>query len=157
MPHEKGVHIVTNIMHGSFCSSGDLRMHHKYTLWMFSNLFFAKIFIIDSIWQNLPCNLISQGHSPKIHSYFKTCQSNLKIKELQTPLFCLMVCFFNLCIQNKYRLFNVLCWLWNISEGAELPRVYFITNTKHCITYLALTQLFPIWFHILKCTHYVAF
>ena len=22
--------------------------------------------------------------------------------------------------------------------------VYFITNTKHCITYLALTQLFPV-------------
>ena len=30
---------------------------------------------------------------------------------------------------NKYRLFNVLCWLWNIYEGAELPSVYFITNT----------------------------
>ena len=45
---------------------------------------------------------------------------------------------------NKYRLFNVLCWLWNIYEGAELPSVYFITNTKHCITYLALTQLFPV-------------
>ena len=46
--------------------------------------------------------------------------------------------------RNKYRLFNVLCWLWNIYEGAELPSVYFITNTKHCITYLALTQLFPV-------------
>ena len=43
-----------------------------------------------------------------------------------------------------YRLFNVLCWLWNKYEGAELPSVYFITNTKHCITYLALTQLFPV-------------
>ena len=43
-----------------------------------------------------------------------------------------------------YRLFNVLRWLWNIYEGAELPSVYFITNTKHCITYLALTQLFPV-------------
>ena len=43
-----------------------------------------------------------------------------------------------------YRLFNVLCWLWNIYEGAELPGVYFINNTKHCITYLALTQLFPV-------------
>ena len=43
-----------------------------------------------------------------------------------------------------YRLFNVLCWLWNIYEGAELPSVYFITSTKHCITYLALTQLFPV-------------
>ena len=56
-----------------------------------------------------------------------------------------------------YRLFNVLCWLWNIYEGAPLPSVYFITNTKHCITYLALTQLFPVLIHILKCTHYVAF
>ena len=46
--------------------------------------------------------------------------------------------------QNKYRLFNVLCWLWNKYEGAELPSVYFITNTKHCITYLAQTQLFPV-------------
>ena len=32
-----------------------------------------------------------------------------------------------------YRLFNVLCWLWNIYEGAELPSVYFITNTKHSV------------------------
>ena len=46
--------------------------------------------------------------------------------------------------RGTYRLFNVLCWLWNIYEGAELPSVYFITNTKHCITYLALTQLFPV-------------
>ena len=37
-----------------------------------------------------------------------------------------------------------LCWLWNIYEGEELPSVYFITSTKHCITYLALTQLFPV-------------
>ena len=43
-----------------------------------------------------------------------------------------------------YRLFNVLCWLWNIYGGAKLPSVYFITNTKHCITYLALTKLFPV-------------
>ena len=61
----------------------------------------------------------------------------------------------------KYRLFNVLCWLWNIYEGALLPSLYFITDTKHCITYLALTQLFPVlvtsWFHIVKYTHYVAF
>ena len=47
-------------------------------------------------------------------------------------------------LSNMYRLFNVLRWLWNIYEGAELPSVYFITNTKHCITYLALTQLFPV-------------
>ena len=46
--------------------------------------------------------------------------------------------------KNTYRLYNVLCWLWNIYEGAELPSVYSITNTKHCITYLALTQLFPV-------------
>ena len=51
----------------------------------------------------------------------------------------------NMVLDNKYRLFNVLCWLWNIYEGAELPSVYFITNTKHCITYLALTQLFPVF------------
>ena len=31
-----------------------------------------------------------------------------------------------------------------IYEGAELPSVYFITNTKHCKTYLALAQLFPV-------------
>ena len=43
-----------------------------------------------------------------------------------------------------YRLFNVLCWLWNIYEGAELPSVYFITNTKHCMTYFARIQLFPV-------------
>ena len=59
-------------------------------------------------------------------------------------------------LRAMYRLFNVLCWLWNIYEGA-LPSVYFITNTKHCITYLALTQVFPVLVHILKCTHYVAF
>ena len=46
----------------------------------------------------------------------------------------------------KYSIFNVLCWLWNIDERAELPSVYmyFITNTKQCITYLAVTQLFPV-------------
>ena len=60
-----------------------------------------------------------------------------------------------------YRLFSVLCWLWNIYEGAELPSVYFITNTKHCIPYLALTQLFPVLLthrlHIVKYTYYVVF
>ena len=35
---------------------------------------------------------------------------------------------------NRYRLYNVLCWLWNIYEGAELLSVYFIINTKHCIS-----------------------
>ena len=44
-----------------------------------------------------------------------------------------------------YRLFNVLCRLWNIYEGAELPSVYFITNTKHYITYLALIHMFPVF------------
>ena len=47
-------------------------------------------------------------------------------------------------LSNMYRLFNVLCWLWNIYEGAKLPSGYFINNTKHCITCLALTQLFPV-------------
>ena len=32
----------------------------------------------------------------------------------------------------------------NLYEGTELQSVYFITNTKHCIAYLALTQLFPV-------------
>ena len=61
-----------------------------------------------------------------------------------------------------YRLFNVLCWLWNIYEGAEHPSVYFIPNTKHCIlTFLAKTQLFPVLLthrpHIVKYTYYVVF
>ena len=72
-------------------------------------------------------------------------------------LFCEVVCL----LAYKYRLFNVLCWLWNIYEGAELSSVYFITNTKHCITYLALTQLFPVLLthrpHIVKYTYYVEF
>ena len=64
---------------------------------------------------------------------------------------------------DMYRLFNVSCYLWNIYKGAELPSVYFITNSKHCtcITYLAPTQLFPglltRMFHIVKYTHYGAF
>ena len=33
------------------------------------------------------------------------------------------------------KLYNVLCWLWNIHLGALLPRLYSITNTKHWITY----------------------
>ena len=57
---------------------------------------------------------------------------------------CALFLLLNIFGLNIYRLFNVLCWLWNIYEGAELPSVYFITNTKHCITYLALTQLFPV-------------
>ena len=30
-----------------------------------------------------------------------------------------------------------------VMEGAELLSVYFIAISKHCITYLALTKLFP--------------
>ena len=32
--------------------------------------------------------------------------------------------------KDNYRLYNVLCWLWNIYEGAELPSVYFIAKTN---------------------------
>ena len=32
MPHERGVHIVSNCMNGSFSSSGDQLIHHKCTL-----------------------------------------------------------------------------------------------------------------------------
>ena len=50
---------------------------------------------------------------------------------------------------------------YGIYSRAELPSVYFITNTKQCVTYLNLTQLFAALltsrFHILKYTHYVAF
>ena len=67
---------------------------------------------------------------------------------------------FHFFVYNKYRLFNVLCWLWKIYEGV-VSSVYFIINTKHCITDLALTQLFPVLvtsrFHIVKYPHYVAF
>ena len=56
---------------------------------------------------------------------------------------------------------NVLCCLWNIHSGAPLPRIYSITNTKHWITYTYPIEPWPscflCWFHILKCTHYVAF
>ena len=54
----------------------------------------------------------------------------------------------------------MLCVQWG-ALVTLLPRIYSITNTKHCITYLALTQLFPllltIRFHIMKYTQYVAF
>ena len=33
MPLENRVQIVSNIMNGAFCSSGDLCMHHEYTLY----------------------------------------------------------------------------------------------------------------------------
>ena len=62
---------------------------------------------------------------------------------------------------NKLRLSNVLCWLWNKYEGAKLPSVYFIANTKHCKTYLTLTQFFtvllPSRLYIEKYTYYVEF
>ena len=51
-----------------------------------------------------------------------------------------------------HRLFNVLCWLWNIYDRAKLPRVYFITSTKHCMPYLALTQVFPV-----QVSHFATF
>ena len=38
------------------------------------------------------------------------------------------MCFTILSFRFMYRLFNVLCWIWNIYEGAELPGVYFITT-----------------------------
>ena len=40
--------------------------------------------------------------------------------------------------------YSMFCVGYGIYEGAELPSVYFITNTKHCITYLALPKLFPV-------------
>ena len=30
--------------------------------------------------------------------------------------------------QNRYRLFNVLCWSWNIYKGAELSMDHFVKN-----------------------------
>ena len=61
---------------------------------------------------------------------------------------------FNFCVgygMYKYRLFN-FC----VGYGMYTSSRDFITNTKHCITYLALTQLFPVlvtsWFHSLIYT-----
>ena len=47
-------------------------------------------------------------------------------------------------------------------QGSKVPECIFKKiDTKHCLTYLALTQLFPVfltnWFHIVKYTHNVAF
>ena len=36
---------VSNFMNGSFCLLGDLHLHHKYILCLFSNKIIAKIFI----------------------------------------------------------------------------------------------------------------
>ena len=81
----------------------------------------------------------------------------MKYNFFNDTLYSVLFYFF---VYNKYRLFNVLCWLWKIYEGA-VSSVYFIINTKHCLTYFALTQLFPVLvtsrFHIVKYTHYVAF
>ena len=72
------------------------------SLWMFSNLIFAKkiIFVnkqdnkcIHSIWHNRPCNLISQGHRPKIHFY---------INDIKPHCFDWWCVSFNHCIQNNY-------------------------------------------------------
>ena len=81
----------------------------------------------------------------------------MKYNFFKDTLYSVLLHFF---VYNKYRLFNFLCKLWKIYEEA-VSSVYFIINTKHCITYLALTQLFPVLvtsrFHIVKYTHYVAF
>ena len=46
-------------------------------------------------------------------------------------------------------------------RGSETPECIFHNQHIHCITYLALTQLFPVLltsrFQIVKYTHYVAF
>ena len=42
-------------------------------------------------------------------------------------------------MENMYMLFNVLCWLWNIYEGVDLPSVH-----KTLYSLLTLTQLFPV-------------
>ena len=82
--------------------------------------------------------------SLKLHSGCVVSQFEVQIEESVTFLLHFYLLDSINELRHMYRLFNVLCWLWNIYEGAELPSVYFITNTKHCITYLALTQLFPV-------------
>ena len=53
--------------------------------------------------------------------------------------------------------YSMFCVCYGIyTRERSSPSVYFINNTKHCITYLALTQLFPVLVHILKCTYYAA-
>ena len=51
----------------------------------------------------------------------------------------------------------VMEYIW----GSRAPQCIFHNQHKHCITYLALTQLFPVfvtsWSHTVKYTHYVAF
>ena len=51
----------------------------------------------------------------------------------------------------------MFCVGYGIYTREQSSRVYFITNTEHCITYLALTQRIPVLVHILKCTHNVVF
>ena len=63
-------------------------------------------------------------------------------------------------IHKMYRLFNVLCWLWNIYERAKLLSVYLITNITVYDLYrpdLAVSCVLTSWFQIVKYTHYVAF
>ena len=64
----------------------------KFTLWMFSNLIFAKIFItiikqgnkyIHWIWHNLPCNLFSRGHSPKYTPTLKHANQIWQLKDFK--------------------------------------------------------------------------
>ena len=43
-----------------------------------------------------------------------------------------------------YRLFNVLCWFMEYIRGSGAPECIFSNKHKHCMTYLALIQLFPV-------------
>ena len=45
------------------------------------------------------------------------------------------------CLRVGYSMF---CVGYGIYTRERSPSVYFMTNTKHCITYLALIQLFPV-------------
>ena len=36
-------------------------------------------------------------------------------------------------MRDMYSLFNVLCWLWNIYEAAELELISICSNPKMCI------------------------
>ena len=79
MPHERGVHIVSNCMNGSFCSSGDQFIHHKCKFLMASNFnidIILVIFIIKVM--NSLVTGSAKDHlfeTSKIHSYYKKCMS----------------------------------------------------------------------------------
>ena len=71
-------------------------MHHKYILWMFSisilprSIFLLLNTIINLLIQSDIISLLiwlAKDTAPKIHAYFKTCQSNLTIKGLQSHCF----------------------------------------------------------------------